>query len=590
MKKFALINTVVVLSILLAACSAPTASLSNQAANALESAANSLKQSSGAAPEEAAEAAQSQSPQTTPAPVVQSGEALSLLAAYEGALQNVYTQVNPSVVNIRVLVDQSSASGLPEGFQMPELPFNFPGMPGNPSSPEGNTPSQPQFAQALGSGFVWDDQGHIVTNNHVVDGASKIEVTFADGKVLDAKLIGRDPDSDLAVIQVDRPANELVPLQLTNSDDVQVGQLGIAIGNPYGLEGTMTAGIISAKGRTMPVGETLGNGISYSIPDIIQTDAPINPGNSGGVLVNDHGQVIGVTFAIESATGANAGIGFVIPSNVVQRVIPALLKDGNYQHTYLGISGTSLVPSLAEAMNLSSDQRGVLVAEVIPNGPADKAGVQGSDRQVAIEGNDVNVGGDVITAIDGQTIQTMDELISYLARSTEVGQKVSLTVLRDGKQTDLSVTLQARPATQAASTTTGQENQQNQPNQENQSQNQQPARAWLGIRGMTLIPAIAQAMGLDNNQDGVLVIDVEADSPADNAGLKGSMSSTEIDGQQVMLGGDVIVAANGENIGSMEDLLAQLKQAEPGQTVTLTILRDNQTLDLSVTLGERPAS
>jgi serine protease Do len=583
MKKFALINTVVVLSILLAACSAPTASLSNQAANALESAANSLKGNSSAAPEEAAEAAQSQSPQTTPAPVVQSGEALSLLAAYEGALQNVYAQVNPSVVNIRVLVDQTGLSSLPEGFQMPELPFNFPG---NPSSPEGNTPSQPQFAQALGSGFVWDDQGHIVTNNHVVDGASKIEVTFADGKVLDAKLIGRDPDSDLAVIQVDRPANELVPLKLTNSDDVQVGQLGIAIGNPYGLEGTMTAGIISAKGRTMPVGETLGNGISYSIPDIIQTDAPINPGNSGGVLVNDHGQVIGVTFAIESATGANAGIGFVIPANVVQRVIPALLKDGNYQHTYLGISGTSLVPALAEAMNLTSDQRGVLVAEVIPNGPADKAGVHGSDRQVTIEGNDVNVGGDVITAIDGQTIQTMDELISYLARNTEVGQKVSLTVLRDGKQTDLSVTLEARPAAQASSTTTEQQNQEN----PNQSQNQQPARAWLGIRGMTLIPAIAQAMGMDNNQAGVLVIDVEANSPADKAGLKGSLNSTEIDGQQVMLGGDVIVTANGENISSMEDLLAQLKQAEPGQTVTLTILRDNQTLDLSVTLGERPAS
>jgi S1-C subfamily serine protease len=488
------------------------------------------------------------------------------------------------VVNIRVLVDQSNVSGfqMPEGFEMPGLPFELPGLPGNPNAPEGNTPDLPQYGEGLGSGFVWDSQGHIVTNNHVVENAEKIEVTFADGTVQQAELVGADPDSDLAVIKVDRPANDLTPLQLANSDDVNVGQLAIAIGNPYGLEGTMTVGIISAIGRTMPAGTNFGVGRTYSIPDIIQTDAPINPGNSGGVLVDDQGQVTGVTFAIESTSGANAGIGFVIPASVVGRVVPTLIDKGSYEHPYLGISGGTLVPSLAEAMDLPSDQRGVLVSEVVPDGPSDKAGLRGSENEVTIDGSPVNVGGDVITAIEGQPIQGMDELISYLASDTQVGQQVTLTILRDGDQMDVRVTLEARPKTAATVTPVEQEQEQG------QQQNPQPARAWLGIRGMPMIPAIAQAMGLDNNQDGVLVIDVEAGSPADEAGLQGSLERTSIEGQSMMIGGDVIVALNGESIGSMEDLLAQLQQAEPGQTVTLTILRDGESMDLPVTLGERP--
>jgi serine protease Do len=579
MKKLVAINILVVAAMLLAACSAPVASLSNQAATALESAANNLNVAS----EKAAVAEQQKALQSPQAPVVQSGEALSLLAAYEGVLQNVYAQVNPSVVNIRVLVDQSNVSGfqMPEGFEMPELPFELPGLPGNPSAPEGNTPDLPQYGEGLGSGFVWDSQGHIVTNNHVVENAEKIEVTFADGAVLDAKLVGADPDSDLAVIKVDRAANELSPLQLANSDDVKVGQLAIAIGNPYGLEGTMTVGIISAMGRTMPAGTSMGVGRTYSIPDIIQTDAPINPGNSGGVLVDDQGQVTGVTFAIESTSGANAGIGFVIPSAVVQRVVPTLIDKGRFEHPYLGISGGTLVPSLAEAMNLQSDQRGVLVSEVVADGPADKAGLRGSEDEVTIDGSPVSVGGDVITAIDGQPIEGMDELISYLASDTQVGQKVTLTVLRNGDPVDVSVTLEARPTAQASVTPVQQEKNQ-------QQANPQPARAWLGIRGMTLIPAIAQAMGLDNNQDGVLVIDVEASSPADEAGLKGSLEKSNIEGQSMMIGGDVIIAVNGDGITSMEDLLAQLQQAEAGQSITLTILRNGETMDLPVTLGERP--
>ncbi|OGO34875.1 MAG: hypothetical protein A2W35_20685 [Chloroflexi bacterium RBG_16_57_11] len=581
MKKFVVLNTLVVFSMLLAACSAPTSILSNQAANVIESIANNLEEEANTAAEKASQAAQTakeKAVQAPPAPAVPSGEAASLLAAYEGVLENVYTQVNPSVVNIRVLVS-SPAGG---SFSIPGLPFEFPDlpqMPQDPEAPEGSQPElpdMPEFGQGLGSGFVWDSQGHIVTNNHVVESAEKIEVTFADGSVFEAKLVGADPDSDLAVIKVDRPADELIPLQLANSADVRVGQLAIAIGNPYGLEGTMTAGIISAIGRTMPVEMGLTSRGSYSIPDIIQTDAPINPGNSGGVLVDDQGQVIGVTFAIESASGANAGIGFVIPSAIVERVVPVLINNGKYEHPYLGISGGTLVPAMAEAMDLKSDQRGVLVRDVVPNGPADKAGVVASNRPVTIEGSETMVGGDVIIAMNDQTIKSMDELISYLSSDTEVGQTLTLTVLRAGEQMDLRVTLEARPKQQAASETTGQ-----------QEQTQQPARAWLGIRGMTLIPAISDAMNLDNDQEGVLVIDVETGSPADEAGLKGSLERATVEGQPVMIGGDVIVAYNGESLTSMEDLLAQLKQSEPGRTATLTVLRGGESLDLTVVLGER---
>jgi S1-C subfamily serine protease len=574
MKKFVVINVLVVFSMLLTACSAPTIAISNQAVKALESLANALKSEEGTTVEKVV---QEKALQATPVPTLPSSEALSLLAAYEGVLESVYTRVNPSVVNIRVLVSQPSASG----FEMPELPFPFPGfpeMPQNPNAPE--TPGVQPFGEGLGSGFVWDTQGHIVTNNHVVEGADKIEVTFADGTVSEAKLVGADPDSDLAVIQVDRLANELAPLELANSDEVRVGQLAIAIGNPYGLEGTMTVGIISAVGRTMPSNLRSSSGRTYSIPDVIQTDAPINPGNSGGVLVNDQGSVIGVTYAIESTSGANAGIGFAIPASIVERVVPALIENGRYEHPYLGISGGTLLPAMAEAMDLDANQRGVLVAEVVAGGPADKAGLKGSDRQVTIDGRQVSVGGDVIIAIDGRTIKTMDELISYLARNTEVGQQVVLTVLREGRPMDLSVTLEARPTSQE----TRAANEQERPSQ------RQPARAWLGIRGMTLFPAIAQAMGLNRDQDGVLVIDVESGSPADEAGLKGSLERATIEGQPMMLGGDVIIAVNNERIRSMEDLLAQLKQAEPGQTVTLTIIREGREMDLPVTLGERPSS
>ena len=344
-------------------------------------------------------------PTAVPVAVVPSTSAGSV-ADLQGVLEQLYAQVNPSVVSV-VVIENASASSLLGTTQGPQT--------------------------VLGSGFVWDKEGVIVTNNHVVDGAGQISVRFADGTIASAKVIGTDVNSDLAVLKVDLPADALQPVQLGDSTQVKVGQLAMAIGNPFGEEGTMTLGIVSALGRTLPVQSGTSSGLNYSIPDVIQTDAPINPGNSGGVLVNDQGQVIGVTAAIESAVQSSAGIGFAIPSLIVQKVVPALIKTGHYDHPYLGISGISLVPDLATAMSLKSDQRGALVETVTTDGPADKAGLRGSDQQTQINGVSVPVGGDVIVAIDSQQVQEFDDLLSYLARNTEVGQKVTLTVLRDGQ-------------------------------------------------------------------------------------------------------------------------------------------------------------
>ena len=392
------------------------------------------------------------SAQATPAPVAIPDN--GMLAAYQQTLTGIYDKVNPSVVNIRV-VQKLDASDLQGGvipglpFQLPELPFDIPGLPNQDPNPdngqEPQLPDMPQYGQGLGSGFVWDTNGHIVTNNHVVEGADKIEVIFADGTTVSADLVGNDPDSDLAVLSVDAPANLLKPVEVADSDQVKVGQLAVAIGNPYGLDGTMTAGIVSAIGRTMAASDARIGGSGYSIPNIIQTDAPINPGNSGGVLVNDQGQVIGVTAAIESTSGSNAGIGFVIPSSIVLRVVPSLIKDGSFEHPYLGISGLSLTPDLAKAMDLDESQRGALVGEVVTGGPAEKAGLQGSENSVEIDGQSINVGGDVITAIDGVPVKEMDHIIAYLGSKTVVGQEVTLTLLRNGNETSVVVTLQARP-------------------------------------------------------------------------------------------------------------------------------------------------
>lgn len=352
-----------------------------------------------------------------------------LLTAYENTLETIYSTVSPQVVNIMVLSPASSS--------------NFQGFPGFNNSPQSQTP---QYSQALGSGFIWDTKGDIVTNNHVVDGSTKIEVTFSDGTTVPATIVGQDPYSDLAVIKVDVSADKLSPVTVADSTQLKVGEIAIAIGNPYGFEGSMTVGTVSGLGRDLPSSVTdQTSGASYSIPEVIQTDASINPGNSGGVLVNDQGQVIGVTSALESSSGSNSGIGFAIPAEIVSKVVPSLISSGKYDHPYLGISGTDVSPDIAQAMNLPTTTRGALVEQVSAGGPAAKAGLQASNTTVTINSVQGTVGGDVITAIDGQSINSMSDIIAYLAMHTQVGQTVTLTILRNGQSQSVKVTLGSRP-------------------------------------------------------------------------------------------------------------------------------------------------
>ena len=499
--------------------------------------------------------------QVPPAPVqgsVSSGASTDLLAAYQGTLENIYTTVSPSVVNIRVVQKADATSS--GASQLPGFPFF--------SLPQGQQPQQ-QFQSALGSGFVWDQNGDIVTNNHVISGAEKIEVTFSDGTIVPATLVGADPDSDLAVVKVDVTADKLHPVQLGDSNSVKVGQLAIAIGNPFGLEGTMTTGIISAVGRSLPADENSTQ--SYTIPDVIQTDAPINPGNSGGVLMDAQGQVLGVTSAIESPVRANAGVGFAIPSAIVNNVVPALIKDGKYVHTWLGISGRTLVPDLATAMKLDAGQRGALVEEIVPNSPAEKAGLHGSSQQVTIEGQASNVGGDVITAIDSQPVVEMNDLIAYLARSTKVDQKVTLTILRDGKQQTLDVTLTARPSAEERNNASAQSN---------------TSGIHLGILGVTVDQSVAKEMNLPDQQQGVLVEQVESGSLADTAGLRAGTKSFTLDGQKINVGGDVITSVNGQPVTTIGELKAALAQLPSNHPLTLTLLRDGKELDITVQSGK----
>ena len=494
-------------------------------------------------------------PTETAVAVAQSPDSGGAVADLEGTLEQVYTEVNPSVVSISVVLTPTVSSSV-----------QIPGFPSVPQS------SQPQEAQ--GSGFVWDTQGHIVTNNHVVDGATQISVMFYDDTIVPAEITGTDPDSDLAVIKVDVPADELKPVQMADSTQVKVGELAIAIGNPFALQNTMTMGIVSALGRTLPTEADATGGLSYSIPDIIQTDAPINPGNSGGVLVDDTGKVIGVTAAIESSTNSSAGIGFVIPSQIVQKVVPALIETGHYDQPWIGISGTSLVPDLATAMGLQSDQRGVLVVDVTAGSPADKAGLQGSTQPVTINGQTVYVGGDVIVGVDGEPVKNFEDLVAYLANSTEVGQTITLSVLRDGQETQMDLTLAARPSSSSSG----------------QAESPSTGGAYLGIVGVTITPQIAQAMGLPTSLQGVLVEQVQAGTAADEAGLQGGSQQETINGQQVMIGGDVIIGIDGVPIASFDELTAFLQQAESGQVIALELVRDGSLLQVEVTLGERSAS
>ena len=363
-------------------------------------------------------------------------------------LEEIYSSVNPAVVNIRVAVKPSASMG-----NLPQIP----GMPNFFSAPdgedeEGDQPNAP-MAMGEGSGFVWDTQGHLVTNNHVVDSAEKVLVTFADGTTVPATVVGVDPESDLAVIKVDSKAVKLQPITVGDSNNAKVGQFVVAIGNPFGLAGSMSFGIVSALGRSLPAnGEnSLRQGPGYTIPDIIQTDAPVNPGNSGGVLLDLDGNLVGVPTAIESPVRGSTGVGFAVPAAIVKKVVPELIKNGKFVHPWIGISGGTLAPVVAKEMGLPETQRGALVAAVTAGGPAEKAGLVGSTKPATIDGQEIKVGGDVITAIDGQPVKRFEDLVTFLARNGKVGQTVKLTILRDGSEKTLPLTLAARPGAKANS-------------------------------------------------------------------------------------------------------------------------------------------
>ena len=314
-----------------------------------------------------------------------------------------------------------------------------------------------QLGSRLGSGFVYDKDGHIITNYHVVasgtnnnnNNNNELQVTFLDGNVYPADLVGVDQFADLAVIRVKNISpDKLAPLPLANSSSLRIGETVVAIGNPFGLSGSMTQGIVSGLGRLLPSNENQDNiegaGSSYSIPNIIQTDAAINPGNSGGPLIDTEGMVVGINTAIFSNTGVYSGVGFAIPSNTISKVATSLIQNGSYHHPYIGIVGLSLTPDLSKQIGLN-ETKGFLITSITKGSPADKAGLRAGSTTTTYNGRDVDVGGDVILKIDNRDVSKIDDILSYLESQKHVGDKVHLTVLRDNAIKELDLILGERP-------------------------------------------------------------------------------------------------------------------------------------------------
>ena len=291
----------------------------------------------------------------------------------------------------------------------------------------------------IGSGFVYSDDGYIITNQHVVQDSTKVTVTFLDGESYIGDVIGKDRDLDIAVVKVNvSNSTYLQPLIIGDSSKLTVGEKIAAIGNPFGLSGSMTSGIVSQIGRLLP------QDTGYSIPNVIQTDAAINPGNSGGPLFNMKGEVVGINTAIQSTTGEFTGVGFAVPSNTVKKVVPALIKDGEFKHPWMGISGTDVDPELAEMRNLESS-KGFVVISVIEGSPAEKAGMKGVTQTREKDGREFPVDGDIIVAIDGKTVRKISDILIHLQREKTIGDEMILTVLRTGVSFDLTMILEERP-------------------------------------------------------------------------------------------------------------------------------------------------
>ena len=294
-------------------------------------------------------------------------------------------------------------------------------------------------AKPLGSGFVYDILGHTITNAHVIENATKVTVTFLDGNQYNAEIIGADKFTDIAVIKVNEKPRLLHPLDIGDSSVLLVGEQVAAIGNPFGLSGSMTSGIVSQLGRLL---FSQDNG--FSIPDVIQTDAAINPGNSGGPLLNMKGEVIGINTAIRSSTGEFTGVGFAVPSNTIKKIVPSLIEEGKYHHPWMGITGIDIDPDLAKIRELVN-AKGFLVVTVIDGHPADDAGLQGVSKTVEIDGKEYPIDGDIIISVDGKEVRKINDLLVHLQREKSVGDEMILGVMRDGDLIHLTLTLGERP-------------------------------------------------------------------------------------------------------------------------------------------------
>ena len=290
----------------------------------------------------------------------------------------------------------------------------------------------------MGSGFVYSDEGYVITNQHVVQDAERVMITFLDGEAYIGNVIGTDRDLDIAVVKVEPTNTYLQPIKIGDSSKLKVGEKIAAIGNPFGLSGSMTSGIVSQMGRLLPQ-ET-----GYSIPDVIQTDAAINPGNSGGPLINMKGEVVGINTAIQSATGEFSGIGFAVPANTVKKVVPVLIQDGEFKHPWMGISGTDVDPELAEVRGLNSS-KGFLVVSVIEGSPAETAGLLGVTETRETDGREFALDGDIILSIDGETVRKISDILVHLQREKSVGDEMVLSVNRGGEILELTMVLEERP-------------------------------------------------------------------------------------------------------------------------------------------------
>jgi S1-C subfamily serine protease len=367
----------------------------------------------------------------------------STISGEELTFRDLFEKVNGSVVQI-------TASGVPN-YSLPTPP------------PDGD-------GTAIGSGFVIDREGHVATNDHVIANARNVSVAFSDGSVYTAKVIGSDPFSDSAVLELQNvPAEKLVPLPLGNSSNLTVGEEVAAIGNPFGLTGSMTTGVVSGLGRLIPSldispdnNDTNNNDTIiderqvFSLPNIIQTDAAINPGNSGGPLLDLKGEVIGMNTAILSESGASSGVGFAVPSDTLRVILPALIANGSYVHPWIGVSGADVTPEIAIELGLK-EARGFLVIDIVMGSPADRAGIRGGDMPVAIgaiagfqgqgpTSNLLELGGDIILGVDNQTVNKIDDLLSYIESNKKAGDTVTFMVLRDGEMMSIDLVLGARPS------------------------------------------------------------------------------------------------------------------------------------------------